>query len=80
MLCTVFIAMTPGFPSSQKSSPATADVLSPCIGVCTLAPNGICIGCLRTSEEIGQWLSYTVGDRSRIMHELPLRLELLFAL
>jgi hypothetical protein len=72
--------MTPGFPNPQKSNPAAAEILSPCIGVCTLAPSGLCIGCLRTSEEIGLWLNYTAGDRTRIMHELPLRLESLFAL
>jgi predicted Fe-S protein YdhL (DUF1289 family) len=80
MLGTFFIAMTLGFPTSQKSGPAIAEVLSPCIGVCTLAPNGLCIGCLRTSEEIGLWLNYTAGDRARIMNELPQRLESLFAL
>jgi hypothetical protein len=56
------------------------EVPSPCIGVCTLAPNGMCIGCLRTSEEIGMWLHYTADDRRRIMLALPRRRETLFAL
>jgi predicted Fe-S protein YdhL (DUF1289 family) len=56
------------------------EVPSPCIGVCTLAPNGMCIGCLRTSEEIGMWLSYSADDRKLILHELPRRLESLFVL
>jgi uncharacterized protein len=72
--------MTPGSPTSQKSSPAVGEIVSPCIGVCTLAPNGLCIGCLRTSEEIGMWLSYTPGDRIRVILELPQRLESLFTL
>ena len=52
---------------------------SPCIGVCTLGPGDICIGCLRTSAEIGSWLNFTDQQRSHIMAELPQRLEKLFA-
>lgn len=54
-------------------------VPSPCIGVCALGPSSLCIGCLRSSEEIGNWLSYTERDRNRIISELPNRLEALFA-
>src|SRR3546814_9768345 len=31
-------------------------VLSPCIGVCTMAEDGYCDGCHRTSTEIASWL------------------------
>jgi predicted Fe-S protein YdhL (DUF1289 family) len=55
-------------------------VSSPCIGVCTLGPNSLCIGCLRTSEEIGNWMTYSDAERDRITTELPTRLEALFAL
>jgi uncharacterized protein len=76
----VFIAMTLGFPASLNSFSATDEVPSPCIGVCTLAPSGMCIGCLRTSEEISMWLSYSADDRKLIVLELSRRLESLFAL
>jgi len=72
--------MTLGFPTSQNSFSTMAEIPSPCIGVCTLAPNGMCIGCLRTSDEIGMWSNYSAGDRKRIMLELPQRLESLFTL
>lgn len=52
---------------------------SPCVGVCTLGPGNICIGCLRTSAEIGSWSSFTSQQRSLIMTQLPERLEILFA-
>jgi uncharacterized protein len=29
---------------------------SPCIGVCSLGPQGWCVGCFRTMEEITGWL------------------------
>ena len=30
-------------------------VASPCISVCTLDENDICIGCFRSGREIGEW-------------------------
>jgi predicted Fe-S protein YdhL (DUF1289 family) len=58
---------------------ATEVIESPCVGVCTLGPGDICIGCLRTSIEIGNWSSFSVQQRSRVMAELSQRLEALFA-
>ncbi|MEJ8568883.1 DUF1289 domain-containing protein [Elongatibacter sediminis] len=55
-------------------------VQSPCIGVCTLGPNDLCIGCMRTSREIGDWLGYSEAERKRITAELPGRLEALFSM
>ncbi len=58
---------------------ATEAIDSPCVGVCTLGPGDICVGCLRTSSEIGNWLNFTNQQRQRIIAELPQRLEALFA-
>ncbi len=60
-------------------SHSTNPVQTPCIGVCTLGPNSLCIGCLRSTDEIGNWLAYSDKERSRIVAELPGRLEALFA-
>jgi uncharacterized protein len=51
---------------------------SPCIGTCTLGPDGWCIGCFRSAEEIASWLSYTDGQRRAIMARLPQRAQQLF--
>jgi len=69
----------PFTPVSQKNSPNGDPVCSPCIGVCSLGPGNLCIGCLRSAEEIGNWLNYSSHQRSRIMSELPARLPILFA-
>ncbi len=71
--------MTLGSANNPHFMPAMTEILSPCVGVCTLAPNGLCIGCLRSGEEIGNWLNYTAGDRARIMLDLPQRFKSLFA-
>lgn len=31
-------------------------VPSPCVGICTLDDNELCIGCLRTVDEIREWM------------------------
>lgn len=54
------------------------EVESPCIGTCTLGPDGLCIGCFRSAEEIGAWLSYTSQQRRAIMRSLPQRAQALF--
>jgi predicted Fe-S protein YdhL (DUF1289 family) len=69
--------------SSGVSALANKDtselMTSPCVGVCTLGPGDICIGCLRTSSEIGNWSNFSIHERNRVMAELPKRLEALFA-
>ncbi|MGO4572768.1 DUF1289 domain-containing protein [Microvirga sp. 2TAF3] len=54
---------------------------SPCIRVCTLdSETGLCEGCGRTREEIGQWYRLSEEERLRIMAELPERMREAFAL
>lgn len=49
---------------------------SPCIKVCLMDPaSGLCIGCLRTLDEIASWSSYTNAERRAIMEALPQRRE-----
>jgi predicted Fe-S protein YdhL (DUF1289 family) len=49
---------------------------SPCVDICTLDhANNICIGCLRSIDEIVAWASYTDEQRRQIMTDLPGRKE-----
>ncbi|HET6782560.1 MAG TPA: DUF1289 domain-containing protein [Pseudoxanthomonas sp.] len=45
-------------------------VLSPCIGVCTLADDGLCQGCLRTTAEIARWSQMNDDERLRLMESV----------
>jgi uncharacterized protein len=45
----------------------TQVVLSPCVGICTVNPEGLCEGCFRTLHEIGHWLNYTPAQREHLM-------------
>jgi uncharacterized protein len=51
---------------------------SPCIKICTWDPeSGLCLGCGRTLEEIGDWSAMTDAERRAVMEKLPDRLSLL---
>ncbi len=54
------------------------EIESPCIGTCTIGPEGLCIGCFRSADEVGAWLSYSPEQRKEIMQALPARAGLLF--
>ena len=41
---------------------------SPCIGVCTIAPEtGWCRGCRRTIDEIARWRAMDRAERARVL-------------
>jgi predicted Fe-S protein YdhL (DUF1289 family) len=51
-------------------------VASPCVGVCTLDPQGrVCVGCGRLIEEIGQWSSASQARRAQIVDAARRRLQ-----
>jgi predicted Fe-S protein YdhL (DUF1289 family) len=50
-------------------------VLSPCIGVCSLGPDGLCEGCLRTVDEIAAWSRMSDAERLHVMDDLLPRRE-----
>jgi len=51
---------------------ASAD--SPCVQVCTLHPDGsYCLGCFRTTTEIGDWSTYSAAERDTVLRELDVR-------
>jgi predicted Fe-S protein YdhL (DUF1289 family) len=53
-----------------------AAIETPCEKICVVdAPSGLCRGCGRSLAEIERWRAYSDGERSRIMGELPRRLE-----
>ncbi|MCX7311160.1 MAG: DUF1289 domain-containing protein [Hyphomicrobiales bacterium] len=53
---------------------------TPCKNICSIdEPTGLCIGCGRSVDEIGRWISYSHTERARIMADLPKRLDALNA-
>ena len=49
---------------------------SPCVSVCQMDPmTGYCVGCLRTIDEIRDWIISTPDERQKILDLLPGRKE-----
>ena len=54
------------------------EIASPCVKLCVVHPEArICVGCLRTIDEITQWSRLSHDERSSVMAELPSRAPLL---
>jgi predicted Fe-S protein YdhL (DUF1289 family) len=50
------------------------EIESPCVKVCVVHPQArLCVGCLRTMDEIAAWSRMTAETRRAIMAELPSR-------
>ena len=53
-----------------------AAIETPCEKICIVdPPSGLCRGCGRSLAEIERWTAYSDAERTRIMAELPQRLE-----
>jgi len=47
-------------------------IKSPCIDVC-IQRDGICTGCLRTTEEVAQWESYSESQKAEVLENIKKR-------
>jgi predicted Fe-S protein YdhL (DUF1289 family) len=56
------------------------EIESPCVKVCVIHPgSGLCVGCLRSRDEICAWSAMTPAARRAVMDALPARAPLLGA-
>ncbi|MDX1589501.1 MAG: DUF1289 domain-containing protein [Oleiphilaceae bacterium] len=52
--------------TESASSPGQA-LASPCISVCALDENDLCIGCQRSVEEITRWSSMSAAEKRQVL-------------
>jgi hypothetical protein len=50
-----------------------AAVPSPCVDICRLDQQGLCVGCRRTLDEIAEWSRASEARRREILSQLALR-------
>ncbi|AZT83470.1 DUF1289 domain-containing protein [Marinobacter sp. GN3S48] len=50
-------------------------VRSPCVSVCALDANDVCIGCHRTGDEIMRWTRMTNDERRDVLKKVARREE-----
>ncbi|EAT11553.1 DUF1289 domain-containing protein [Bermanella marisrubri] len=48
-------------------------VKSPCVAVCALDENDVCIGCYRTGEEITQWGEMNNAEKEVVLKKVAER-------
>jgi predicted Fe-S protein YdhL (DUF1289 family) len=55
-----------------------AEIESPCVKICVIHPEArLCVGCLRSIDEIAAWSRMTPEARRETMADLPARAPLL---
>ena len=52
--------------------------MSPCLSICTLDEAAVCMGCLRTLDEIRNWAKLSGTEQWALVAELKLRFGPLF--
>lgn len=50
-----------------SSSEMEKPIKSPCVSVCALDDDDICVGCYRTGNEISHWGSYDNDQRKEVL-------------
>lgn len=54
------------------------EIDSPCVKVCVVHPEArLCVGCLRSMDEIANWSRMSADEREAVMNDLPERQALL---
>ncbi|MFN2360068.1 MAG: DUF1289 domain-containing protein [Marinobacter sp.] len=48
-------------------------VASPCVSICALDENDVCVGCQRTGDEIMQWPRLTDEERRAVLEKVAER-------
>ena len=56
----------------SKVAPS-AGVASPCVDICRLDAQGLCVGCRRTLGEIAEWSRASDARRLEILNALKMR-------
>lgn len=52
---------------------AADKVASPCVSICALDDNDVCIGCHRTGDEILRWTQMNNDERREVLKKVAVR-------
>ena len=58
---------------SKENKPAAEVVKSPCVHICCLDEQDMCLGCYRTCDEICKWGSMSNDERKNVMTKVAER-------
>ena len=60
---------------SQSNRESQGEVASPCISVCALDENDLCLGCLRNLSEIATWAQMSAVEKQDVLRQIEERRE-----
>lgn len=63
--------------TDTSSAAVEKPIKSPCVSVCVLNDDDICVGCFRSGNEISHWGSYDNGERREVLLRCHERAKLL---
>lgn len=46
---------------------SASKIMSPCVSICALDENDVCIGCHRTCDEIMRWMQMSSDERRDVL-------------
>ena len=61
--------------TDKALSEADRPVRSPCISICALDKNDICLGCYRSADEITDWTTLSEQDKRQVLKNAGQRLR-----
>jgi len=59
--------------NSPRVPPRPGFPASPCVDICTLDDDNVCLGCKRTIREIIDWTRMSALEQWRVVQALPAR-------
>ena len=54
-------------------APPPAPAETPCVKICVIDDDGLCVGCARTLDEIASWSGWSTAQRNAVMLTLTTR-------
>ncbi len=62
-------------PDFHDAPVAHQDPVSPCVSICALDGDDICVGCFRTGREISYWGLLPVAERREVLRRCERRMN-----
>jgi len=56
--------------TDESLSPSVDSIESPCVNVCELDSDFVCIGCGRTIDEVLKWPEYTIEQQAAVLDRI----------
>lgn len=53
--------------TTESDKPVAEEIQSPCVSICALDMDDVCVGCYRTGDEITRWWSMSKEEKLKTL-------------